>query len=126
MQRYILGEAHTHPAIREKIATNHRDLVEEVRAAVAEHDVVVVGMAQNPAPKKARKLLKEKGIAFHYMEYGSYLNTWRRRNALKMWTGWPTFPMIFVKGVLVGGASDLEALMTSGELEKMLAAPRPS
>jgi glutaredoxin-related protein len=49
------------------------------------------------------------------------LNTWRRRNALKMWTGWPTFPMVFVKGTLIGGASDLEAMIANGELKALLA-----
>jgi glutaredoxin-related protein len=29
--------------------------------------------------------------------------------------------MVFVKGTLVGGASDLQALLASGELKKMLA-----
>jgi len=53
--------------------------------------------------------------------HGSYLSQWRRRNALKMWTGWPTFPMIFVRGTLIGGASDLERLVTSGELKALLA-----
>src|SRR5438046_10541438 len=57
-------------------------------------------MRQNPFPKKARKLLDEAGLAYKYLEYGSYLGEWRRRLALKMWTGWPTFPMVFVKGVL--------------------------
>ena len=52
------------------------------------------------------------------IEYGSYWSEWRRRLALKMWTGWPTFPMVFVKGVLVGGAQDLERLINSGELKK--------
>jgi glutaredoxin-related protein len=33
-----------------------------------------------------------------------------------MWTGWPTFPMVFVRGVLVGGASDLIKLIESEEL----------
>ena len=33
-----------------------------------------------------------------------------------MWTGWPTLPMVFVKGVLVGGADDLERLVKNGEL----------
>ena len=42
----------------------------------------------------------------------------RRRLALKMWTGWPTFPMVFVKGVLIGGASDLAKLIESGELPR--------
>ena len=37
-----------------------------------------------------------------------------------MWTGWPTFPMVFVKGTLVGGASDLDKLIAGGELKKML------
>ena len=33
------------------------------------------------------------GIDFYYLEYGSYFSQWHRRLALKMWTGWPTFPM---------------------------------
>ena len=120
MSRAILDEAHIHPAIREKIATLHLDIIDEVRAAISANPVVVVGMAQNPMPKKARKVLDAAGIAHTYLEYGSYFNTWRRRNALKMWTGWPTFPMVFVKGVLVGGADDVEKLIASGELKKML------
>jgi glutaredoxin-related protein len=120
MPRPILDEAHIHPAIRERIATQHMDIITEVQDAIARHAVVVVGMAQNPMPKKARKALDAAGIAHHYLEYGSYFNTWRRRNALKMWTGWPTFPMVFVKGVLVGGAEDVIRLIDSGELIKML------
>ncbi len=121
MTRKLLSEDKTHPSIREKIATNHSDIVAEVEAAVGAHDVVVVGMKQNPHPKKARKALEAKGVPFHYLEYGSYLNTWRRRTALKMWTGWPTFPMVFVKGMLVGGAADIQRLIDSGELDKLLA-----
>ena len=120
MQRNILDEARIHPAIRAKIAGNHADIVREVEAAAAANDVVVVGMKQNPISRKARKALDARGIRYTYLEYGSYFNTWRRRNALKMWTGWPTFPMIFVKGVLIGGATDLERLIDSGELARML------
>lgn len=121
MARPILDESHIHPAIRETVAGNRQGLVREVQAAIAAHPVVVVGMAMNPMPKKARKLLDAAGIAYHYLEYGSYFNTWRARNALKMWTGWPTFPMVFVKGTLVGGADDVEKLLHSGELQKLLA-----
>ncbi len=121
MSRPILPESNIHPAIREKIATHHRTIVREVQAAVAQHAVVVVGMGINPFPKKARKALDEAGIAYEYLEYGNYFNNWRQRNALKMWTGWPTLPMIFVKGSLVGGANDLIKLITSSELKKMLA-----
>ena len=122
MSRNILDEAHIHPAIRQTITDNNADIVREVQAAVAKHAVVIVGMAQNPAPKKARKALDALGTKYEYLQYGSYLSEWRKRNALKMWTGWPTFPMVFVKGTLVGGASDLQALIDSGELAKLLAA----
>ena len=121
MPRPILDEVHIHPAIREKIANHQQEIVREVQAAVAKHAVVVVGMGMNPMPKKVRKLLESAGVAYHYLEYGNYLNTWRKRNALKLWTGWPTFPMVFVKGILAGGAVDVEKLLASGELKKMLA-----
>ena len=120
MARPILDEAHIHPAIREKVASHQHDIVREVQDAVTRHAVVVVGMGQNPMPKKARKLLDAASVPYHYMEYGNYFNTWRRRNALKLWTGWPTFPMVFVKGTLVGGADDVERLLVNGELKRML------
>lgn len=124
MPRPILDEAHIHPAIREKIAGHGAAIIAEVQAAVAAHDIVVVGMAINPFPRKARRLLTARGLAHHYLEYGSYLSDWRRRTALKLWTGWPTLPMIFVKGMLIGGASDLGRLIDTGELDRMMAAPR--
>jgi glutaredoxin-related protein len=37
-----------------------------------------------------------------------------------MWTGWPTFPMVFVNGKLLGGASDLVAAIAAGELDRLL------
>ncbi len=118
MPRPVLDEAHIHPAIRAKVAANRAEVVREVQQAIAEHDVVVVGMGLNPFPRRARRILEAAGIPYRYLQYGSYLREWRRRNALKMWTGWPTFPMVFVKGVLVGGASDLERLVQSGELKR--------
>ena len=121
MSRNVLDESRVHPAVRQRIAHHHAEIVREVEAAIAAHAVVVVGMRQNPFPRKARKLLDAAGLPYEYLEYGSYLNGWRRRNALKMWTGWPTFPMVFVKGVLVGGADDLQRLLQSGELKTMLA-----
>ena len=120
MSRPILDEQHIHPAIRDKVAGHHADIVREVQAAIVANAVVVVGMAQNPFPKKAKKALDAAGVPYEYLQYGSYLGEWRRRNALKMWTGWPTFPMVFVNGVLVGGAGELEKIIASGELSQLL------
>lgn len=126
MTRQILDDAHLHPAIRDRVAKNHADIVAEVQAAVAANRVVVVGMRGNPFPKKARKLLDAQGVAYTYLEYGSYFSMWRRRTALKMWTGWPTLPMIFVDGVLIGGFSDLERLVETGEFTAMVAPRLPA
>ena len=120
MPRAILDESHIHPAIREKIASHQQAMVQEVQSAVTAHAVVVVGMGMNPFPRKARRALDAAGVAHHYLEYGSYFNTWRERNALKMWAGWPTFPMVFVRGNLVGGASELDKLIASDELKTLL------
>jgi monothiol glutaredoxin len=120
MPRTILEEARLHPAIREKVANLNADIVHNVQAAATTNPVLVVGMAGNPIVRRARKSLAAAGIPHQYLEYGSYFGEWRRRNALKMWTGWPTFPMIFVKGTLVGGAQEIEALIGNGELKRTL------
>ena len=118
MSRPILDESHIHPAIQAQIATAHQDIVREVQQAIEKNELVVVGMAQNPAVTAVRKALDHAGFTPVYLEYGSYLSQWRRRNALKMWTGWPTFPMVFHKGILLGGKSDTKALLASGALTK--------
>ena len=120
MPRSILDEARLHPAIRERVANHHADIVHNVQAAAATNPVLVVGMAQNPHVRRARKALDAAGQPYQYLQDGSYLGPWRKRNALKMWSGWPTFPMVFVKGVLIGGASELERMLASGELKRTL------
>ncbi|MBI5279232.1 MAG: glutaredoxin [Burkholderiales bacterium] len=121
MARPTLDESRIHPAVQGKVAGYHQSIVKEVMDAVAANDVVVVGMRINPNPRMACKALDAIGQPYQYLEYGSYFSEWRRRLALKMWTGWPTFPMVFVKGTLVGGYADLKKLMESGELKKLLA-----
>jgi glutaredoxin-related protein len=120
MTRTILDPAHLHAAIKDTVASFHADLIHAVQTAVASDNIVIVGMRQNPFPKRARKALDAIGMSYRYLEYGSYFSEWRPRLALKMWSGWPTFPMVFVKGVLIGGASELSELIKNGELKRML------
>jgi monothiol glutaredoxin len=120
MPRTILDESRLHPAIRDVVANRHADIVHNVQAAAGSNPVLVVGMRQNPFVRKARRLLDGAGVPYQYLEYGSYVSLWRKRNALKMWSGWPTFPMVFVKGVLIGGAEELAKLVESGELKRAL------
>ena len=106
------------PAATEVVAGFHRATVDEVAAAVARDKVVVVGMAQNPYVKKARQLLEAEGVPFTYLEYGSYFSKWKERLALKIWAGFPTFPMVFKGGTLLGGHSQLSKLKEEGKLPK--------
>ncbi len=85
----------------------NQSVILDVDSAVRNHEWVVVGMAQNPFVKKAKNFLTEKNNLFHYMEYGNYFSSWKPRLAIKIWSGWPTFPQIFHKGMLVGGFDEL-------------------
>ena len=111
MIRQVLTEQQIHTDVQATIAQFNQDIVQEVQLAIAQHKVVVVGMTQNPVVKNVRALLSDAGVTYHYLEYGSYFSQWKRRLALKMWTGWPTFPMVFRDGVLLGGCKEVKALI---------------
>lgn len=108
------------PRVLDAMASYNRSTVDAVVAAIAANDVVVVGMGWNPHVKNARKALDEAGIAFTYLEYGNYMSAWRERLAIKMWSGWPTFPQVFVRGTLIGGNKDTRAAIADGSLKALL------
>lgn len=119
-QRPILNENSVTPHAQAAIAGFHAETVNEVVAAVQRDPVVIVGMAQNPFVKKARQALGDAGIAFTYLEYGSYFSEWKRRLAIKMWSGWATFPQVFVRGTLIGGFDDLKKALDDGSFKQRL------
>ena len=117
MSRAILDTARVSADALAKISNFHADVLREIGEAVARDEVVVVGMSQNPHVKNVRVALKDAGIAFTYLEYGSYFSEWRKRLAIKMWSGWPTFPQVFVAGTLLGGEDLTKAAISSGALK---------
>jgi glutaredoxin-related protein len=106
--RKTMEPARIHPEAAKSIANFHANVVQSIEKAISENEWVVVGMAQNPVVKKARAALDAKGTKFHYIEIGSYFSKWKERLAVKLWSGWPTYPQVFHKGVLIGGFDDLE------------------
>ncbi len=108
----------TAPEVAQAITSFHADVIAEVSAGIAKDAVVVVGMAQNPHVKRARKALDDASIAYAYLEYGSYFSEWKRRLAIKMWSGWPTFPQVFVRGALIGGADETVSGLANGSLKQ--------
>jgi monothiol glutaredoxin len=124
--RPLLDPTRIAPAAAEKLATLHADVVAEVANAVETHPIVVVGMAQNPHVKNVRKALEAAGLPFTYLEYGSYFSAWKQRLAIKQWSGWPTFPQVFARGVLIGGEELTRAAIADGTLQARAAAPAAS
>lgn len=116
MNRPLLLPEKISPPLLETMAAYHRRTIDEVIAAIGVHRIVVVGMAQNPFVKKARHALEKAGADFRYLEYGSYLSMWKPRLAIKMWSGWPTFPQVFVDGVLIGGHAETVAAIAAGRI----------
>ena len=98
------------------------EVVRGVQEAIRHKGVVVVGMAQNPHVKNVRSALADAGIEFEYLEFGSYFSKWRERLAIKLWSGWPTFPQVFVRGVLIGGEDLTKAALADGSLKSSLGA----
>jgi glutaredoxin-related protein len=120
MARKQLDPANIHPDAASKLAERHPETIAEIEAAIAENKVVVVGMAQNPHVKNVRKALTEAGVEFKYLEYGSFFSEWSRRLTIKLWSGWPTFPQVFVRGVLIGGEDLTKAALANGTLAARL------
>jgi glutaredoxin len=118
MARLTLSQDKIAPAVHDNVSKFHRDIVENVANTVSREKIVVVGMAQNPFVKRARKLLDAEGIKFTYIEHGSYFGKWQERLAIKLWAGFPTFPMVFIDGTLIGGFTELSALKEQGKLPK--------
>lgn len=115
-----LQDARLSPPAAKAIATRHAALLQSVVDAVEKHDVVVVGMAQNPHVRRVRNALSEAGVAFEYLEFGSYFSRWPERLTIKLWSGWPTFPQVFVQGNLLGGADLTKAALADGSLKRQL------
>jgi monothiol glutaredoxin len=114
------------PAALSAMEGFHTEVIREVQEAVRREPVVVVGMAQNPHVRKARQALDEAGVAYKYLEYGSYFGKWKERLAIKLWSGWPTFPQVFVRGTLIGGEDLTKQAIADGSLKSSLGVPGPA
>ena len=73
-----------------------------------------------PYCKKAKALLKEKGVDFEDVDITANEDAMRKKIA-EISGGRTTVPQIFINGVHIGGYTDLKALNDSGKLDEMLA-----
>jgi monothiol glutaredoxin len=112
-----LDERFVAPAALSAMESFKADIVREVQETVRRDRVVVVGMAQNKHVRNVLQALDAAGVTHTYLEYGSYFAKWRERLAIKLWSGWPTFPQVFVNGTLIGGEDLTKAALADGSLK---------
>ncbi|OGI03439.1 MAG: glutaredoxin 3 [Candidatus Melainabacteria bacterium GWF2_32_7] len=72
-----------------------------------------------PYCKKAKALLREKGVDFEDIDITANEDEMREKLS-EITGGRTTVPQIFINGVHVGGYTDLKALNDSGKLDEML------
>ncbi|MCX6130129.1 MAG: glutaredoxin [Proteobacteria bacterium] len=120
MPRSILAPEAYSPAAIAAVQAFHAEIIKSITQTLAQEKLVVIGMSGNPFVKKIRKALDQAGIQYKYLEYGSYFSQWKQRLAIKLWSGWPTYPQVFLRGVLLGGATEALAALADGSLQKRL------
>ncbi|CAM9177426.1 unnamed protein product [Ectocarpus sp. 13 AM-2016] len=79
------------------------------------------GNAEEPKCKFSRKMAEM--LRGAKVDFGSFdiLTDEEVRAGLKVYSNWPTFPQLYVKGVLVGGVDEVSKLAEDGDLKNSLA-----
>lgn len=97
---------------------------ERIHQQVTSHPVVLYmkGTPQFPQcgfSATAAQVLKACGVTDFYAV--NVLEDAEIFHGLKHYANWPTFPQLYIKGELVGGADIMREMYQSGELQRALA-----
>ncbi|RGB35727.1 glutaredoxin-3 [Rhizophagus diaphanus] len=100
-----------------------KDLNERLKELTTKGNAMIFIKGSPEAPrcgfsKTLVNMLDEKKIKYEYFDI---LQDEEVRQGLKKFVDWPTYPMVFNKGELVGGLDIIKELDSSGELDTMFA-----
>lgn len=94
---------------------------EKIKKLLKENKVILFMKGDKIFPKcgfslAARDILSETGV-----EYTTYdiLEDEELRQALKVYSNWPTYPQLYVNGELIGGCDIIKEMYFEGELEEL-------
>ncbi|HWO99361.1 MAG TPA: Grx4 family monothiol glutaredoxin [Methylococcus sp.] len=99
------------------------DIMERIKRQVGENPIILYMKGTPDFPQcgfsgRAVQILERCGVEY------AYVNVFEEpeiREQLKVFSQWPTFPQLFVRGELIGGSDIMMELFESGELQKLLA-----
>lgn len=98
------------------------DIQEKLKEQIKENDVLIY-MKGTPYEPKCGFSARTVQILIDCESQFSYVDILENndvRMALPKVSDWPTFPQVFIKGELVGGADIIAQMHESGELKKLV------
>ncbi len=99
-----------------------RNVMDEIRDEVSNNEVVLYMKGTPSFPMCGFSatvvgLLQQHGRPFAHV---NILEDQEKREAIKVYSSWPTIPQLYVGGKFVGGSDIVKELHQSGALEKLL------
>lgn len=95
---------------------------DKIKQQVSENEIILFmkGNAEMPMcgfSARAVNILKSCGAKFATVDV---LQDDEIRQAIKVYSNWPTIPQLYVKGEFVGGSDIMAEMYEAGELQEML------
>jgi monothiol glutaredoxin len=100
------------------------DVVERIENEVKNHKIVVFMKGTRHFPQcgfsaATVQVLEELGAPFETVDV---LSDPELREAIKVYSNWPTIPQVYIDGRFIGGCDIIRELHESGELQTMVSA----
>lgn len=100
------------------------DINETIKSQLDENPIILYMKGSPQAPQcgfsaKTSQALMACGERFAFV---NILDNQELREALKVYSSWPTYPQLYVSGELVGGCDIILEMAESGELAKVVKA----
>ncbi|CAO3627015.1 unnamed protein product [Cunninghamella blakesleeana] len=99
-------------------------LLNEINTLITTHQLIVFSKSYCPYSKKAKEILNsfQYKVPYHILEVDQRDDASEIKQILGEKTKRYTFPNIFVNGISIGGASEIEIMNESGDLKQLFIA----
>jgi len=99
-------------------------IMDTLKEQIEGNDIILYmkGSPQQPQCGFSAKTVQALMACGERFAYINILDNPDIRENLKVYSNWPTFPQLYIKGELVGGCDIISELYESGELKKMVSA----
>jgi len=98
-------------------------IMDTIKEQLDSNDIILYmkGSPQQPQCGFSAKTSQALMACEERFAYINILDNPEIRENLKVYSNWPTFPQLYIKGELVGGCDIISELYESGELKEMVA-----